>query len=268
MKSARKTFTLKIAFIFIVSLICVIPLIYVFVGSTHDSSYIFNPSYITKIGNNIKNNYYEIIDNFNLIRVFINSIFIALINSIAGIFLIFLSAYAFAMYDFKGKKIIFTVLLISMLIPGNIIIINKFRLISDLNLKNSYLSLILPNIINIHILLLMMKNLEYINIETLEAARIDGSGEFRIMLKIGLPSVKGYMFIGFFSLFVHSWNNYLLPLLVINTKDLFTLPLLISSMSDPLRFKYGAVFLSLAILSLPIILLLLFLSKYIFRRIN
>lgn len=268
MKNIRLRSVLNTLFIVFVIIICLYPLVYVFFGATNESSYIFKPELIFNFGNSLISNFNEINENFNFGVIVFNSLFIALINSFFGIILMFLTAYAFGMYEFKGKKYLFLFFVITMFVSGNVIIINKFKLISDLNLKNTYLSLILPSLVNIHVLMLMIKNIEYINKETIEAARIDGSSEFQTMVRIGLPAVRGYIFIGFFSLFIQSWNSYLMPLLVINTQDLFTLPLLISSMSDPLRFKYGAVFLSLVFLAVPVIILLLSLSKYIFRKIN
>jgi len=252
----------------IVIVFSLIPLFFVLIGTTHDSGFIVNTFQKLYFSNNFIQNLNELQTHFSLNRVFLNSMLVSFSISVGGTIVIFLSAYAFALYDFKGKTILMTAFMSVMLIPGNIIIINKFRVISELGLKNSYLGLIVPSIINIHVFIILVKNIRYLNSEIIDSARVDGASEFRIMMSIGLPSVLSYLIISGFNLFIQSWNSFLLPLLIINSEDYFTLPIMISSMSDPLRFKYGAVFVGMLILIIPPILLLLFTSKKLFRKIN
>jgi len=252
----------------IISLLSIGPLIFIIIGMTNDSSFVFNTMNNLYFGKNFIENFSTLSNSFDVPKVFLNSLFVAFANALLGISLMFLAAYAFAIYDFKGKKLLFIICIITMMIPGNVIIINKFRVISMFGLKNSYLGLILPTVVNIHVLLLLVKNIEYLNKEVLESARIDGANELTIMLKVGFPAVFSYIIIGFFNMFVHSWNNFLLPLLTINTEEYFTLPIMISSIADPLRFKFGAVFVGAFIAIVPVVILLIIVSKYIFRKMN
>lgn len=252
----------------LISLISLGPLFFIILGMTNDSSFVFNTMNNLYFGNDFVINLDVLMENFNVSKVFLNSLFVAFVNATVGISIMFLASYAFAVYDFKGKKLLFAICIIAMIIPGNILVINKFRVISIYGLKNTYLGLILPTIINIHILLLLVKNIEYLNKEVIESARIDGASELKIMLKVGIPAVFSYIVIGFFNMFVHSWNNFLLPLLTINTEDFFTLPIMISSIADPLRFKFGAVFVGTFIAIIPLTMLLIICSKYLFRKIN
>lgn len=252
----------------IISLLSIGPLIFIIIGMTNDSSFIFNTLDNLYFGKNLIVNFNTLSSSFDVPKVIINSFFVAFVNALLGIVLMFLAAYAFAIYDFKGKKILFLIFIVAMMIPGNVIIINKFRVISILGLKNSYLGLILPTIVNIHVLLLLIRNIEYLNNDVLESARIDGASELMIMLKIGIPAVFSYIVIGFFNMFVHSWNNFLLPLLTINTEEYFTLPIMISSIADPLRFKFGAVFVGSFLAIIPAVILLIIVSKHLFRKIN
>ncbi len=267
-----KTINLKkISHYMILGLLCVIsvfPVLFVVIGMTHSSGFAFNTLSKLSFGNNLALNYQVLNLNFDIGNVIMNSIFVSSMNSLIGISIIYMSAYAFAKYDFKGKKILFLVLVLSMMVPGNVIIINKFRVISILGLKNSFAGLILPTLVNIHVLLLLIKNFEFLENDVIEAARIDGASELRIVFQIGLPSVFGYVVLGMFNLFLRSWNNFLLPLLTVTTEKYFTLPIMISSIADPLRFKFGAVFLGMFILILPTTILLLSMSKYMFRKVN
>ncbi len=250
------------------SLIAVIPLGFVLLGMTHGSEFVFNTVSKLYIGNSFTLNLRVLNDNFNVVRVLLNSLGVSFFNALIGVIMMFFAGYSFAIYDFKGKRILFVICLIVMMIPGNVIIINKYKVVSSLELTNTYIGLILPTAINIHVLLLFIRNFEYINKETIESARIDGASEFQIMLSIGFPAVLSYVVIGFFNMFVQCWNNFLLPLLITNSEDYFTLPIMISSIADPLRFKFGAVFVGLFLLMSPVVILLIFVSKRLFRKIN
>lgn len=256
---------LTISLVIVMSLF---PLLFIILGSSQDSGFIVNTFEKLYFGNNFVENFEELQAQFILNQVIFNSLLVSIFVSVVGTVVIFIAAYAFAIYEFKGKNVLMTLLLSVMLIPGNVLIINKFRIVSELDFKNSYLGLIIPTLINIHIFILLVKNINYLNREVIDSARLDGASESRIMMSIGLPSVMSYLVISGFNLFVQSWNSFLFPLLIINSEDLFTLPIMISSMSDPLRFKYGAVFVGILIQITPPMLLLFFASKKLFRKIN
>lgn len=264
----NKHYYIKLVFLFLVTVISLVPIIFVFLGSTQSSEFVYNTINKFYIGNQFIKNYHILNENFDVLRIVFNSILISLINAGLGTLLMFLAGFAFAKYEFKGKKFLFIICLIAMMIPGNVIIVNKFRVISILDMKNSYVGLILPTVINIHILLLFIRNFGYLSNETIDSARIDGASETMILFKIALPAVYSYIVIGFFNMFIQSWNNFLLPLLIVNTEDYFTLPIMISSIADPLRFKFGAVFVGMFILIIPAVIFLVSISRLLFRKIN
>ena len=268
MKTIRNLTLSKRLILGLISILSVVPLLFIFLGMTHSSEFVYNTIGKLYFGSEFLNNLSVLNENFDVIKVVLNSLLISILNASLGVSIMFLAGFAFAKYDFKGKNTLFVICLLAMMIPGNVIIINKFKVISILDMKNSYAGLVLPTVVNIHILLLFIRNFEYINNETIEAARIDGASELRIMFKVVLPAVLSYIIIGFFNMFVQSWNNFLLPLLIVNSEDYFTIPIMISSIADPMRFKFGAVFVGIFILITPVIILLISVSKYLFRKVN
>lgn len=202
---------------------------------------------------------------YDIFGGFVNSLVIALLSTILCVYFSALTAYGFVGYDFPGKKIFFGTLLATMLIPGQLGMIGWYQLIVDLNMYDTWTPLIVPSIASATTVFFLKQYLETTYSKDLvEAARIDGSHEFYTFNKIILPiSAPALATQAIFS-FVYAWNNYLPPLMILNTESLYTLPIWIHQLNaDTHEIDYGALYAGLIITVLPLVVVYLAFSKFI-----
>lgn len=140
-----------------------------------------------------------------------------LINTMAG--------YALARFEFKGKKTIFTYITASMMIPAQVLVIPIFLIISKLGMINTYAGLIIPFMFNPFGVFLMRQHFLTFPKEIEEAASIDGLGAFMIFFKVCMPLAKNALMTQAILIFVWNWNSFILPSILVNRQDMFTLPL-------------------------------------------
>ena len=173
-------------------------------------------------------------------------------------------------YNFKFKKAAFAIILLIMTMPTQVSALGFLQLISKMGLKNSFIPLIVPSIAAPTVFFFMKQYLDAsLPMEIVEAARIDGAGEFYTFNKIVLPIMKPALAVQAIFSFVASWNNYFIPALVLDTADKKTLPILIAQLrsADFLKFDMGKVYMMVAIAILPVIVVYLLLSKFIVRGV-
>lgn len=202
---------------------------------------------------------------FNIFQGYGNSFTLAAGSTILSMYFSSLSAYALTVYNFKGKKIINGIILFLIMMPPQVNIIGFYRFMSRLNLLNSYIPLIVPSIASAGTVFFMKQYLETIyHPSYLDSARMDGAGELKIFHKVILPQMKPAIATMSIFSFVGSWNNFLMPLILINDREKYTLPMLIQLLTtDTYRTEYGALYLGLGLAIIPLILVYLFLSRQI-----
>jgi len=200
-------------------------------------------------------------------RFFLNSLILAggvtlvslLVNSLAG--------YAFVKFAFRGRKAIFSLLLTSLVIPGQVTMLPVFLMLKQMGLLNSYFGIIIPGMASIFGIFLIRQYLQGVPDSLIEAARIDGAGELRIYWTIILPLAKPILVTLALFTFMGTWNDFLWPLIVLNRQEMYTLPVAIANLMgehapDPELMMAGAV-----VTILPILLLFLALQKYYIQGI-
>ena len=208
---------------------------------------------------------------FNIFRGLGNSLFIAVCSTALTAYFSALTAYALAIYQFKGKNILFTCILIFMMIPAQLGLLGFYDLVNAMSLTDNYIPLIIPAIANPAVVFFLRQyTVSTLPKGLLEAARIDGASETRIFHKIALPIMAPGIATMSIGAFIGSWNNYLMPLILLYTPDKFTLPVMMSSMSasQDITSNQGAIYLSVAISVLPIMIAFMFFSKYIISGIS
>ena len=206
---------------------------------------------------------------FDIFGGFLNSMIIAIASTILCVYFSALTAYGFVGYDFPGKKIFFGVLMGTILIPGQLGIIGWYQLVVDLRMYDSWTPLILPSVASATTVFFLKQYLEAtFSKDLVEAARIDGSKEFYTFNKIILPiSAPALATQAIFS-FVFAWNNYMPPLMILNSEELYTLPIWIHQLNaDTHEVDYGALYAGLVITVLPLILVYLIFSRFIISGI-
>src|SRR5699024_5993246 len=172
------------------------------------------------------------------------------------------AGFAFAKYTFKGRNLIFSLFLLSMMVPYQALVIPQFQLFASFDLLNSYTAIILPQIAYPFAIFLMRQNMQSIPTSLLEAARIDGSSEIGIFFKIVLPTMVPAIAAVSIFLFTHQWNNFLWPLITITTEDMYTLPVALATLAGLESIDYGVLMMGATISVLPIFIAFLLLQRY------
>ena len=186
-------------------------------------------------GNQFINNFQSAISNTTIpvINGVINSLIIATCTALLSIYFSAMTAYAIHVYDFKGKKFIFNFILLIMTIPTQVSALGFFSMCTDWGLRDTYIPLIVPAIAAPAVFFFMIQYMKSsLPIDIIEAARIDGSGEFRTFNTIVLPMLKPALAVQAIFSFVASWNNYFLPSLIIDTSTKKTMPIMIAQLRD------------------------------------
>ena len=176
------------------------------------------------------------------------------------------TAYGIYAYSFKLKKAAFTFIMMILVMPTQVTAMGFLRLITGMGMDDSLLPLIIPSIASPAVFYFMHSYMQSsLSMSLVEAARIDGSGEFSTFNRIVLPIMKPAFAVQAIFTFVGSWNNYFIPALVITSKEKQTLPIMIATLrgSDYMNFDTGKIYMMITVAILPIIIIYLLLSKYI-----
>ena len=207
--------------------------------------------------------------NFNVGIGFKNSAIIAFSSTILSVYFSAMTAYGFKVYDFKGNKFLYAVVLAIIMIPGQVTGTGFFMFMYQLGLVDNRLALIIPSIASAATVFFFRQYLEANRqISLVEAARIDGCGEFRTFNRIILPIMVPAMATMGIMAVIGSWNNYLTPLMLFTKPDLKTLPMMVNELrGDIYRMEYGSIYLGLTLTALPLIIVYFAFSKYIIAGI-
>lgn len=208
---------------------------------------------------------------FPMFQGIINSLVVSASSAALCTYFSSLTAYGLYAYDFKMKKAAFTFIMAILVMPTQVTAMGFLRLITNMGMYDSLLPLIIPSIASPSVFYFMYSYLESsLPLSLVEAARIDGSGEFKTFNKIVLPIMKPAIAVQAIFTFVGSWNNYFVPALVIQSKDKMTVPILIATLrgADYMNFDMGKIYMMITVAIVPIILVYLILSKYIIEGVT
>lgn len=194
-----------------------------------------------------------------------HSLIIAVPTTVLQVYFASFTAYGLTVYNFKLKNVAWSFIMAIMMIPAQVSIIGFVQLMIDVNLYNTYWPLILPAIAAPSTVYFMKQYMQgALSVEIIEAARIDGSGEFATFNRIAIPLMKPALATQAIFAYVASWNNLYTPTMMISDNTKYTLPMFITGLkSDSIRTDYGYVYIGLALTVLPLLIVYLFLSKYI-----
>lgn len=204
--------------------------------------------------------------NIPILSGLLNSVIVAAFIALLSTYFSTMTAYAIHAYEFKLKKFMFTFILGIMMIPTQVTALGFIQLMRKMHLMNSFVPLIIPAIAAPAVFFYMKQYMEStLPLELLEAARIDGAGEFRTFNQIALPLMKPAIAVQAIFSFVGSWNNYFTPALILTDDKKKTLPILIATLrsADYLKFDMGQVYMMITFSILPVIIVYLILSKNI-----
>ena len=209
--------------------------------------------------------------SINVPRGMLNSFIIAASTAVLSTYFSALTAYGIHAYDFKLKKVAFTFIMAVMVIPNQVSAVGFYQMCVKLGWTNNYLPLILPGIAAPIVFFYMKQYMESVlPMEIVDAARVDGSGEFRTFNTIILPMLKPALAVQLIFTFVESWNNYFMPALLLDKAEMKTVPLMIAQLrsADYSKFDMGKVYMFILLAILPVVVVYIFLSKSIIKGVT
>ena len=209
--------------------------------------------------------------SFPMFRGILNSVIVSSCSAALCTYFSSLTAYGLYAYEFKARKVAFTFIMAILVMPTQVTAMGFLRLVTKMGLYDSLLPLIIPSIASPAVFYLMYSYLQSsLPLSLVEAARIDGSGEFHTFNRIVIPIMKPAIAVQAIFTFVGSWNNYFVPALIIQSKSKMTVPILIATLrgADYMNFDMGKIYMMITVAIVPIIVVYLLLSKYIIAGVT
>jgi len=269
----KKIFSLKTityAFLFIWAIIVIFPFYWMILTSVKSyGSYSneFIPKFFTL--SPTLENYVSAFTQVPLLQYFINSLIFTLITTFLMLIIIIPAAFAFARLEFKGKNLLFTLILSLMMIPNELVVITNYVTITNLDLRNSFTGLILPSVMSVFYVYLLKESFSQVPDELYYAAKVDGTGDFKYMYKVLLPICKPTVVTITILKIIECWNSFVWPRLITDDKNYY----LVSNGIQEIRENgFGrenipAMMAAVVSISLPLIILFIIFRKRIMEGV-
>ncbi len=194
-------------------LVIIFPLIYCFLSSFKTPSEFLDPKLLPSSFLNL-DNYKAALERGNLLRYILNSFVIAFLGSAIRLIFSILAAYVFAFYDFKGKNVVFFMILGTMMIPSDVLLATNYLTVSRLHLLNTYMGVMVVSFVSASATFMLRQRFKTIPRDMREAASMDGYGDIWFILRVLLPITRPVVTTLFVQSFINLWNAYLWPLIV------------------------------------------------------
>jgi len=253
----------------VLTIACIIPFLMMIINATRSNEEVLSGFSLIP-GNSLAENYAALSSYVNIWSGFKNSLIIAVLVTVLSGYFSALTAFGFAFYQFKGKNAMFVFMLVMMMVPGQLGLIGFYELSKNLGLLDSYIPLIVPAIASPFTVFFVRQYVQTVlHPSLIEAARMDGASEFRIFHTIALPMMMPAIATMSIFTFIGSWNNYIMPLVLLFSPEKYTLPVLMGFLKgSQVAENLGSLYLGIAISVVPIMIAFLFLSKYIVSSIS
>lgn len=211
--------------------------------------------------------YVRLMKEINFGLHFWNSLIVSVCITAVSLFLNSLAGYAFAKHRFRGRDKLFSLLLATMMVPGQVTMIPVFLLLKNLGLLNTFAGLIVPVCVNVFGIFLIRQFMMSIPNDLIESARIDGCSEFRIYWSVVLPLCRPVLAtLGIFT-FMGSWNDFLWPLIVMVREDGYTLPVALANLNGQHPTSFGLLMAAAVVVVVPVIAVFLAAQKHVIQGI-
>lgn len=264
----QKKSLIKLIFIYglltIIALIMLFPLLWLLstsFKSAGEDIFTFPPQLIPQ--QFTLENFVLVWQNYPFERYLLNSAIIAFLTVSLNLLFCALGAYPLARLNFKGKDLIFIVIVATIMIPFQIVMIPLYIFTVNMGLRNNYLGVILPNLASAFGIFLLRQAFQGVPKELEEAARIDGCSELGIWWHIMLPAIRPATVTLAIFVFIGAWSDFLWPLIVLDRPDYYTLPLGVASLASSLDLNWRFIAAGSIISIIPVVVLFLVLQRYI-----
>lgn len=270
-KPKRTTLRTILLFVLLIGLglLTIFPFYWMFVLATHTRETIFSAPPPLWFGDALARNYEALLDTLPFWRNIWNSVYIAVVATLTTVFFCSLGGFGFAMYTFRYKNFLFGFLIVSLMIPQLLNIIPYYLIIKFLGWIDQPIAIWFPGMANAFGIFLMRQYVaSTIPKELMDAARIDGASEFRIYWSIVMPLVRpGVATLGLLT-FIAQWNNFLGPLVILQTRETYTIPLALRSLQGLVNTDWGAVMLGTALAVVPLLILFFLASRQVIEGLT
>ena len=215
-------------------------------------------------------NYITAFTEVPLARYFTNTLIYTVITTAAMVLVIVLAAYAFARLEFRGKNLVFTLFLSLMMIPNELVIITNFVTITNMNLRNTFTGLILPTITSVFYIYLLKENFEQVPDELYKAAKVDGTGDLKYLMKVMVPICKPTIVTIVILKVIECWNAYVWPRLITDNQAYYLVSNGIQEIKESGfgRDNVPAMMAAVVVISVPLIILFLIFHKKIMEGVS
>ena len=201
-------------------------------------------------------------------RYFINTILVTVLSIISTVIVAILSAFAFSHLEFKGRDLLFSIFLASMMIPGEVLIVTNFKTISQMGLMDTYSALFVPYMANVLYIYMLREFFLKIPKQLYYAAKVDGSSDWKFLWRIVVPMAKPSIITICILVGINSWNAFLWPLLVTNNENMRLLATGLTAFQSDAGNQYELIMAASTIITMPIIAVYIFLHKKIMNGIS
>jgi multiple sugar transport system permease protein len=253
----------------LIALLILLPLVWMVSTSFKPRAWLFAPEiyWIPPVPSLV--NYERLFNNpaTPIVRWFANSVFVATLVTLLILFIDALAAYAYARMKFPGRKLIFTLLLATLFMPGIMFLIPNFLTVFRLGLLNNYAGVIIPGLAGVFGVFFLRQFYEALPRELEEAAEIDGASTLQTFFQIVLPLSKPALATLGVLTFLGSWNDFLWPLLILSDRNMLTLPPGLRTLQGAYTSEYGLMMAGAVVVAIPVLFIYIFLQRYIVESV-
>ncbi|MFZ8756184.1 carbohydrate ABC transporter permease [Microbacterium sp. HMH0099] len=262
-KSPKVSDVLRVVILVGGALACLIPLLWMFLGSFKSQSELAArpPSFLPDSWG--LDNYTEALSRFNFAQYLTNSVIVTVAATVLTVVINAMAAYALAKYNFRGKNVLFLLTLATIMIPLQVILIPVYQVVASLGLVNTLWGMIIPAAATPTGVFLLRQYMLSIPDELIEAARVDGSGEFRTFVRIVLPlCTPALAVVAIFSV-MWRWSDFLWPLVVAQSESVYTLPVALARFNAELTVPFNLILAMGVVSTIPVLVIFLIFQRQI-----
>ena len=213
-------------------------------------------------------NFINLFERGQIFRWFFNSFYIACFVTVFNLFFSSLAGYTLAKKMFPGRRAIFWMIISTMMIPGQVTLVPVFIMMTKMRLLDTHAALILPQVVSVFSIFLMKQYIQTLPSELEDAARIDGCSEFSVFWRIILPLCRPVLAVLGIFIFVTNWNNFLWPLIMLNTPAKFTMQVGLATLQEQFATDYGILMAGAAFAAVPMIVVFLAFQKHFIKGLT
>lgn len=265
MRSVRPGHVIAWTLLFIGGLVMVTPILFMLSTSLKDASQVYDLRLIPEAPS--LDNYVAVLSDGRFMRWFLNSLLVAVVVTLSNVFFDSLVGYTLAKFQFRGRYFIFIAILSTLMIPTEMLVIPWYLMASSFGWIDTYWGIMFPGMMTAFGTFLMKQFFETVPDEFLEAARVDGLNEFTIWWRIAMPLVTPAISALAIFTFLGNWTAFFWPLIVTNSRELYTLPVGLSSFAVEQAIQWEMIMTGASLATIPTLLVFLLLQRYIVRGV-